>query len=202
MEVSKIKTSTTSERLKQIMEENHLRQIDILNKCQPFCKKYGVKLGRNDLSQYVHGKVIPGQEKLSVLGLALNVSEAWLMGYDVPKYRDSIVHVAHQDFSDDILYAISVLASCSGYNFQIFANQYQIEYEDCIIKLSPEEIMDYKKTSVEKIQFVTENIIKNKLHDNIFSISQDFVNAACDQGATTVQKKLADHIMEDPHEWE
>ncbi|QNO17326.1 transcriptional regulator [Caproicibacterium amylolyticum] len=79
---------TTSERLKQIMNEKNLRQVDILNRAEPYCKKYGVKLNRNDLSQYVSGKVEPGQFKLSMLGLALNVSEAWLMGYDVPQERE------------------------------------------------------------------------------------------------------------------
>ena len=82
-----MKDESTSTRLKQIMEERHLRQVDILTKCKPFCKKFDVKLGRNDLSQYVNGKVEPGQEKLTILGLALNVSEAWLMGFDVPMER-------------------------------------------------------------------------------------------------------------------
>ena len=76
--------TTTSQRLKEIMESRSLRQIDILKKCEPFCEKYGVKLGRNDLSQYVSGKVIPGQNKLSILAMALNVDETYLMGYDVP----------------------------------------------------------------------------------------------------------------------
>lgn len=78
----------TSVRLKQLMKERHLRQVDILAKCKPFCEKYDIKLGRNDLSQYVNGKVEPGQEKLTVLGMALNVSEAWLMGYNVPIARN------------------------------------------------------------------------------------------------------------------
>lgn len=83
-----MKIKTTSDRLKEIMRERSIHQVDILRAAQPFCKKYGIKLGKNDLSQYVNGKVTPGQEKLTVLGLALNVSEAWLMGYDVPKDRD------------------------------------------------------------------------------------------------------------------
>jgi hypothetical protein len=39
------------------------------------------------LSQYVSGKAVPRQDKLTVLGLGLGVSEAWLMGYDVPMER-------------------------------------------------------------------------------------------------------------------
>ncbi|MDF2538846.1 MAG: hypothetical protein K0S76_1867 [Herbinix sp.] len=75
---------TTAERLNQLMESQNLRQIDILNKAQPFCQLHGVKLSKSDLSQYVSGLVVPGQDKLAVLGEALNVNEAWLMGYDVP----------------------------------------------------------------------------------------------------------------------
>lgn len=75
---------TTSDRLKQIMADRDLKQIDILKLAKPYCERYKIKLGRNDLSQYISGKVIPRSNKLYVLGQALNVSEAWLMGYDVP----------------------------------------------------------------------------------------------------------------------
>ena len=83
-----MKNSSTSERLKQIMNERSLRQVDILEAAKPFCEKYGVKLAKNDLSQYVSGKVEPRQEKLTILGLGLNVSEKGLMGYDVRRERD------------------------------------------------------------------------------------------------------------------
>ena len=84
-----MKVATTSQRLNQIISERHIRQIDIIESAKPFSEKYGVKLNKNDLSQYVNGKTEPGQEKLTILGLALNVNEAWLMGYDVPMERDS-----------------------------------------------------------------------------------------------------------------
>lgn len=96
-----MKNSNTSERLKEIMNTRGLKQVDILEKAKPYCQKYGVRLGRNDLSQYVSGKVTPGQEKLTVLGLALGVTETWLMGYDVPMERDNnekINSLPHQDF--------------------------------------------------------------------------------------------------------
>ena len=83
-----MKVCTTSARLKQILEERNIKQVDILNAAKPFCQQYGIKLAKNDLSQYVSGKVVPKQEKLTVLGLALNVSETWLMGYDVSPLRD------------------------------------------------------------------------------------------------------------------
>ena len=82
-----MKVATTSQRLNQIISERHIRQIDIIESAKPYSEKYDVKLNKNDLSQYVNGKTEPGQEKLTILGLALNVNEAWLMGYDVPMER-------------------------------------------------------------------------------------------------------------------
>ncbi len=85
-------TYKTSDRLKQIMAERNLKQIDIVNLVAPYCKRYRVKLGRNDMSQYVSGKVEPRQNKLYILSEALNVSEAWLMGYDVPMERTELIN--------------------------------------------------------------------------------------------------------------
>ncbi len=82
-----VKRISTSERLNYIMNKNNLKQIDILNLSRPFCDKYNVKMNKSDISQYVSGKVEPSQEKLVVLGMALKVTESWLMGFDVPMER-------------------------------------------------------------------------------------------------------------------
>lgn len=82
-----MKQHTTAERLRQLMDERGLKQVDIVRAVEPYCNKYGVKLGKSILSQYISGKTEPGQEKLTILGMALNVSEVWLMGYDVPMER-------------------------------------------------------------------------------------------------------------------
>lgn len=84
-----MKKENTSTRLKQLMETRNLKQVDILKACEPFCKQYNVKMNKSDLSQYVSGKAEPNQDKLFVLGNALKVNEAWLMGYDVPMERIS-----------------------------------------------------------------------------------------------------------------
>lgn len=78
---------TTADRLKQLMRERRLRQVDILKLAEPYCKEYEQSVSKSDLSQYVNGKVTPGQWKITVLSKALNVNPAWLMGYDVPIER-------------------------------------------------------------------------------------------------------------------
>ncbi|MGI1734934.1 helix-turn-helix domain-containing protein [Streptococcus uberis] len=82
--------STTSERLRQLMSERNLRQVDILNLSQKYQKELGIKMGKSALSQYISGKSVPDQNKLVLLGRTLGVSETWLMGYDVPKERNDI----------------------------------------------------------------------------------------------------------------
>lgn len=78
-----MRKTNTAERLKELMRIRNLRQVDILKAAEPYCDAFHVRLNKNDLSQYVNGKVEPGQEKLYVLAQALKVSPAWLMGYNV-----------------------------------------------------------------------------------------------------------------------
>ena len=80
----------TSIRLKEIMTERNLKQVDILRMAEPYAKQYNIKFNKSDLSQYVSGKTEPGQDKLFLLGITLDVSETWLMGYDVPRERNPI----------------------------------------------------------------------------------------------------------------
>lgn len=110
-----MKERNTSDRLKEIMAKNGLRQIDILNKAIPFCKKYNVKLGRNDLSQYISGKVEPSQKKLTVLAETLEVNEAWLMGYDVPMEAE----IKRQDNKSQIYFGLTLLELFRFYKMHI-----------------------------------------------------------------------------------
>lgn len=107
--------STTAERLRFLMESRGLRQTDILDKLYPYCKRYGVNIPRNALSQYVSGKVVPKQDKLTVLGLALGVSEAWLMGYDVPMEREEL----HRELTEDEKTLLEYFRACNASGQQV-----------------------------------------------------------------------------------
>nr|DAY76522.1 MAG TPA: bifunctional HTH-domain containing protein/aminotransferase [Caudoviricetes sp.] len=187
-----MRITNTANRLKEIMDEENLKQVDIIKKASYFSSKYDAKITKTDLSQYVAGKVEPGQAKLFVLASALNVNEAWLMGYDVPKARSSIISSAHINISNDTLCAISILANASGYEFSIFANQFQVIYNDCIIKLSPKEVEDLAKSSIEQIDYVMKSIITNRLKDNKFPIRSDLDLQSGELNAVHYQKNETD----------
>lgn len=82
-----MRISNTAERLNALIIERGLKQVDILRLAEPYCREFGVSLTKVDLSQYISGRYEPKQVKLNILALALGVSEAWLMGYDVPMER-------------------------------------------------------------------------------------------------------------------
>lgn len=97
----------TSSRLKQIMSERDLKQVDILKLAAPHCAELGVKINKSDLSGYVSGKFEPGNDKLLVLARALNVDPRWLMGIPgVPKneaesaqlFRDHVMKPFNEQF--------------------------------------------------------------------------------------------------------
>lgn len=73
-----MKISDTAHRLKEGMELRKLIQADIVEM---------TKINKGALSSYLSGKYSPKQDNIYKLALALNVNEAWLMGYDVPMER-------------------------------------------------------------------------------------------------------------------
>lgn len=72
------KNSTTSKRLKEAMEASQMKQADLAR---------ATGLSKGGISNYVIGRYEPKSDIISKLSKALNCSEMWLMGYDVPKER-------------------------------------------------------------------------------------------------------------------
>lgn len=66
------------DRLKQITSERKISQSEL-------SRRTGI--GRNSISDYLNGKYEAKQDKVFELAKALNVNEAWLMGFDISKNR-------------------------------------------------------------------------------------------------------------------
>lgn len=183
----------TSIRLKKIMKERNLRQVDLLEMVKPFCNKYNVKINKSDLSQYISGKVKPGQEKLSMLGMALGITEAWLMGYDVEK--ESKINANAFKLSKE---EITLLE-----NFNKLNTLGKTEANKRIAELT--EINRYINDTANEIS-ATNIISKDK--NNILDSSEIFIPyksldevgttiAAHDDELTNEEKILADKILLD-----
>lgn len=70
---------TFASRLNKAMSERNMNQADLV-------QKTGIR--KQQVSQYVNGLFEAKQQAVFLLAQALNVSEAWLMGYDVTMEKE------------------------------------------------------------------------------------------------------------------
>lgn len=93
--------ATTAERLREALTDSGMRQADLARE---------TGLDKGALSSYLSGKYEPKQKAIGLLARALNVSEMWLWGYDVPRIRS-----AEQKKSDDLVKVIAQLRKDSDF---------------------------------------------------------------------------------------
>lgn len=72
--------TSISERIIEGMTTRNMKQIDIIE---------ATGINKGSLSSYISGKYKPKQTNVYKIAKALDVSEAWLMGYDVPMEQNS-----------------------------------------------------------------------------------------------------------------
>ena len=80
-----MKIAPPNDRLKQIMKERNLRQVDVVKMSEYYQKEMNIKLTKSNISQYLKGTSNPDRKKIQLLAKTLKVSEGWLSGYDVKK---------------------------------------------------------------------------------------------------------------------
>lgn len=83
---------STADRLKELMAARDVKQVDIISST-------GITKGA--LSSYISGRYEPKQDNIYLLAKYFNVSEAWLMGYDVPMDRKPAASALSSDLSLD-----------------------------------------------------------------------------------------------------
>ena len=72
------RVATCAERIKKALYIKGMKQSDLCRLTQ---------IPKSALSQYISGAFEPKQDRIYLMAQALNVSEAWLMGLDVPMER-------------------------------------------------------------------------------------------------------------------
>lgn len=68
--------------------KNRLKQALVKNNIRPIELSEITKIPKSSISQYMSGYTKPNGERVYLISKALNVSEAWLMGFDVPMERE------------------------------------------------------------------------------------------------------------------
>lgn len=114
------------------------------------CEK--TNIGKSAISQYLSGSFEPKQQNVYKIALALDVSEAWLMGYDVPITRATIengggwagnsFHIQEQPKVDTPIYDKAKLNLIENYDkMNDTARNTLIKYSEFMVS-QPENLRD------------------------------------------------------------
>ena len=112
---SPLKTATTAERLQKIIFDKNIKQADLAR---------ATGISRGAISNYVQGRYEPKADIVQKLANALNCSEMWLWGYDVPAEKTS------QLFDEENPYVAEVSDTLDGLevDHQIYARNWIREF--------------------------------------------------------------------------
>ena len=97
---------------------NRLREALALRQMRPIELSEKTGIAKSMISYYLNGKTKPKADRIYIISQALDISEAWLLGYDVPmnrteeqKKNDALVQVIAKLRKDpDFFEVVSILA--------------------------------------------------------------------------------------------
>lgn len=131
-------------RIKEALEIRGITQSELAEKA---------KIDKGQLSLYISGKYKPRQRNIDALSTALNVSEAWLMGYDVPMERKTFEQhwdKETKEFEDKINAFYYQLKSI-GWTYEWVDNENLYLFTNGItsVRITPEEYSNMVEQSQE-----------------------------------------------------
>lgn len=94
-------------RLKEAIAFMNMRAIDL-------SQKTGIP--KSSISQYLSGHVKPNSERIYLISKVLDVNEAWLMGFDVPKERKHVIKLQPPTTADSFITFPVIGEIAAGYD--------------------------------------------------------------------------------------
>lgn len=110
-----MRIATTAERLQIAMRDVGMQPADLAK---------ATSINKSSVSRYLSGEHEPKQVAINKMAVALNVSEMWLWGYDVPKERS-----IKQKENDDLV-EITVRMRRDAAFFKAVKSLYKLSAED------------------------------------------------------------------------
>ena len=180
------------DRIKEALEKRELTQSELAEKAN---------IDKGQLSSYISGKYKPRQNNIDALSVALNVSEAWLMGFDVPMERKAFEQQWDKESQqlEDKISAFYHQLKGLGWSYEWLDTEkmYLLSNETTSIKITAEE---YGKLVDESEEFCRKQLQKLLLKSS--SLLLNAAHERTDIEVTEEMKKHDDDIMNDDYEWE
>lgn len=178
--------SDIKDRIKKAIELRGITQSELAERA---------KIDKGQLSSYISGKYKPRQRNIDALSTALNVSEAWLMGFDVPMEKEA--YDRHWDkesteFEDKINAFYYQLKSIGWtYKWIDTENLYLFTNGKTSVRVTAEEYSNMVEQSQEFCRRQLQRIILKS------GSLLDAAHARTDTEITEEMKKHDDDIMDD-----
>lgn len=99
--------ATIAERIKEALKLRNMIQADLVAK---------TKIGKSSISTYISGEYEPKQKNIYKIAEALNVSEAWLLGHDVPMERNASIPLNQPTITSDTVSFPVIGEVAAGYD--------------------------------------------------------------------------------------
>lgn len=164
---------TTSDRIKEGMAIRNMKQTDLV-------ERTGISKGA--LSSYISGRYSPKQNNIYLIAKALNVSEGWLMGFNVSMERKADTEKFGQYLDD----------------FNKTHKQYTLSDEEIDIIDSMRSLKTKQKT--ESFNDSDEKSIINKINSNLVQFNRKGLNQV--NSYTNDLLKIADYRRDSLNEAE
>lgn len=138
---------TIANRIKQGLSIRNMKQADLVEK---------TKIGKSSISTYISGAYEPKQRNIYKIAKALDVNEAWLMGYDVPMERENS---KNNKATSIINYNLEQYIQNLGFNIIGY------EAEGYLILDTKEAEYEINLSDLKSFEDTTESFIKFKLSE-------------------------------------
>lgn len=113
----KERITTCGDRIKQALDVRNMKQCDL-------CKL--AKVPKSSLSLYLQQAYEPKQDRIYSMARVLRVSEAWLMGYDVPMEQEDITLQNYSNLTEQEQYILDLFRQVPKNKQQMVVQMIQV----------------------------------------------------------------------------
>lgn len=188
-----------AQRIQKALSIRNMKQSDLVEK---------TGIGKSSISTYINGSYEPKQKNLYKIAKALEVSEAWLMGFDAPMEREISVQQWNRETKqfENHINAFYYQMQSLGWTYEWLddENLYRFSNGNALFKISREKFSDFIESSQ---QFCKEQLEKlyDEYHEQtkilLFAKNDShYINAAHSDdyaNAPGELKQLEENIMDD-----
>lgn len=177
-------------RLRTAMDEENITAKELADK---------TGIPKSSISQYLSGYTKPKQDRIYLISRALNVSEAWLIGFDVPMRSNDFRDAAKPRQSFPSVEKFKAAYDKSKYRSNRLMSSI-IENAEKLNNDGKKSLLDYSGILLGNPKFVEKESEKEKEVEKEEVLKA--AHARTDIEVTEGMKDHDDRIMEDDSEWE